>query len=146
MEASWKSSTFLPEWPVVPNLRESGANDVSERSRRKGLHVRSNRPIGGGVKLRDVLMWGAMLSMMIASPVMAHRSASQAVAAFIAKRDKCDHFRGEEAYDQARGRFIAAQTKRYCTGTDRRLKALRARYAKHPKQLAKLADYEESIE
>jgi hypothetical protein len=98
------------------------------------------------MKLRDVLTWGAVLSVMIASPVVARHSASQSVAAFIAKRDKCDHFRGEEAYDEARGRFIAAQTKRYCTGTDRHLKALRMRYAKHPKLIAKLADFEDSIE
>jgi hypothetical protein len=68
------------------------------------------------------------------------------LATFIAEREICDHFRGEEAYDKARARFIAAKLKRYCTGTDRRLKALRARYAKHPKVLAKLADYEDSIE
>lgn len=68
------------------------------------------------------------------------------VATFIAQREKCDHFRGEEAFDKARGRFIARQLKRYCTGTDRRLKALRARYAHRPKVLAKLADYEDSIE
>ena len=68
------------------------------------------------------------------------------LATFIAEREKCDHFRGEEAYDKARGRFIARQLKRYCTGTDRRLKALRARYAHRPKVLAKLADYEDRIE
>ncbi len=68
------------------------------------------------------------------------------VAAFIAQRDKCDHFRGEEPYDKARARFLAAQMKRYCTGTDRRLKALRARYANQPKALARLADYEDNIE
>jgi len=68
------------------------------------------------------------------------------VATFIAERDLCDHFRGEEAYDKARARYLAAQLKRYCTGTDRRLKALRARYAHRPKVLAKLANYEDSIE
>lgn len=68
------------------------------------------------------------------------------VATFIAERAICDHFRGEEAYDKARARFIAAKLKRYCTGTDRRLKALRARYAHRPRVLAKLADYEDTIE
>ncbi len=68
------------------------------------------------------------------------------VAAFIAERDLCDHFRSEAPYDEDRARLLAAQMKRYCRGTDRRLKALRARYAKRPEVLAKLADYEDSIE
>jgi hypothetical protein len=65
---------------------------------------------------------------------------------FIVRRDQCDHFRGEDAYDAARGRFLAAQMRKYCKGTDRELKRLRIKYAKNPAILARLAKYEDSIE
>ncbi len=97
---------------------------------------------------RRALIWGMTIGQSLALLVLPGPALAtpRRVAAFIAQRDLCDHFRGEEAYDKARARFLAAQMKRTCTGTDRRLKALRARYAKQPKVLAKLADYEDSIE
>jgi hypothetical protein len=65
---------------------------------------------------------------------------------FTARRDLCNHFRGEEAYDAARAREIAAGVKRYCTGTDRELRQLRKKYARNPNVLEQLKRYEDSVE
>jgi hypothetical protein len=67
-------------------------------------------------------------------------------AAFTTRRDLCDHFRGEEPYDVARAREIAAKVKRYCTGTDRELRRLRKKYAHNPRVLQRLSQYEVSVE
>ena len=39
-------------------------------------------------------------------------------ASFKAKRDRCDHFRGEEPYDAARARFLADRVARDCRDVD----------------------------
>lgn len=68
------------------------------------------------------------------------------VVAFRAKRDECDHFRGEEPTDEARGAFLAKALERTCTGTDAALARLRKRYAGTPAVIAVLADYENEVE
>jgi len=68
------------------------------------------------------------------------------VTAFIARRDRCDHFRGEEAYDEERGRFLARQIQEFCTGTDAALAKLRQQHAKNPAALEALRGYEDRIE
>jgi hypothetical protein len=65
---------------------------------------------------------------------------------FIARRDQCDHFRGEEAYDKARGRFLARQMRKYCKGTDKALARLKALHANDAKAMAVLSKYEDRIE
>jgi hypothetical protein len=68
------------------------------------------------------------------------------VSDYTARRDQCDHFRGEEPYNAARAREIAAKVKRYCIGTDRELRRLRKRYAHNPRVLKTLSAYEDTIE
>jgi hypothetical protein len=70
----------------------------------------------------------------------------QDVLAFRARRDQCDHFRGEEGYDAQRAAFLAAELARTCTGSDAALAALRERYRQDPSALAALKDYEDTIE
>jgi len=65
---------------------------------------------------------------------------------FIIKRQGCDHFRGEPGYDEERRKFLAAQIKKLCAGTDAELKRLRAKYANQPDTLNALADFEDCIE
>jgi hypothetical protein len=72
--------------------------------------------------------------------------AADDVAAFRAKRDACDHFRGEEPTDAARGTFLAKALAENCAGTDKALAALRAKYKNDAKFTAALADYEDNIE
>lgn len=68
------------------------------------------------------------------------------VVAFRERRDECDHFRGEDPYDEERAAFLSEALTRTCTGTDAELKALRARYAGDPRVLAALAEYEDEAE
>jgi hypothetical protein len=60
---------------------------------------------------------------------------------FIVDRNDCDHWRGEEAYDAARGRDIAAAIAKSCAGIDTRAKTLRLRYKTNPVVSALLARY-----
>jgi hypothetical protein len=68
------------------------------------------------------------------------------VLAFRARRDECDHFRAEEATDQARAAFLEKTLARTCTGTDAALASLKRRYARRPAIMAALSHYDERIE
>jgi hypothetical protein len=73
------------------------------------------------------------------------------VDTFIAERDACEHFLGEPTEGSAqeqveRREFVRDSTDIYCAGTDRRLAALRRRFANHPAVIARLASFEASIE
>jgi hypothetical protein len=68
------------------------------------------------------------------------------VRAFIARRDECDHFRGEEPSDEARAAELERKLKQTCTGTDAALAALRRDHAGEPAAIAALANYEDSVE
>lgn len=68
------------------------------------------------------------------------------VLAFRAKRDECDHFRVEEATDQARAAFLEKTLARTCTGTDAELASLKRRYAGRPAIMAALSHYDGRIE
>lgn len=69
------------------------------------------------------------------------------VASFVEDRQLCDHFRGEEAYDEARAVEINTALDRYCTGTDARLAKLKAKYSKGPAAVVTaLSEFEDRIE
>ncbi|WP_338664373.1 hypothetical protein VQH23_04235 [Pararoseomonas sp. SCSIO 73927] len=68
------------------------------------------------------------------------------VAAFTARRDRCDHFRGEESDDPARAAEIARALDRNCRGTDAELARLKRRHAGNPAARARLDRYEARVE
>jgi hypothetical protein len=68
------------------------------------------------------------------------------VARYTERRDLCDHFRGEEAYDAERRRFLEARMREFCTGADRTLKALQEKYKADRQVRARLDRYEARIE
>ena len=73
------------------------------------------------------------------------------VAAFVADRDVCEHFRGEPIEGDfpeqiARRAFVQDSIEIYCAGTDRRLAALKKRYAANTAVMSALDGYERSIE
>ena len=70
----------------------------------------------------------------------------QDVAKFKERRDLCDHFRGEEPYDEERRKFLAENLKKYCRGTDKELAALKARYKNNRTVRKVLEQYEDEIE
>jgi hypothetical protein len=65
---------------------------------------------------------------------------------FMERRDACDHFRGEEPYDAERRKLLEDKTRQLCTGTDRKLAALKRKYKNQTKVLVKLGEYEPRIE
>ena len=68
------------------------------------------------------------------------------VAKFMERRDGCDHFRGEDPYDEERRKFLAKNMKALCTGTDRQLARLKSKYKGNASVMEKLNGYEPRIE
>jgi hypothetical protein len=68
------------------------------------------------------------------------------VKQFQKDRDLCDHFRGEDGYDQERRKFLHEQMKTYCTGSDDKLSRLRLKYQNNKAVLNSLKNYEDRIE
>ncbi len=68
------------------------------------------------------------------------------VEEFIDCREICDHFRGEEPYDADRAKFLAAQIKETCSGTDKELRELKQKYKNDDKIMQILNRFEEEIE
>lgn len=70
---------------------------------------------------------------------------------FIEERDICEHFL-DEPYDgdtpqmRERRAFIQESIEIYCSGTDRRLAALRKRYKNNLAVIKRLKQYEDKIE
>lgn len=68
------------------------------------------------------------------------------VQAFMDKRDECDHWRGEEPYDDDRAKEITNAINDTCTGTDQKLAGLRDKYKDREAVIKALAYYEDRIE
>lgn len=68
------------------------------------------------------------------------------VQAFMETRDECDHWRGEEPYDEDRAKEITNAINDTCKGTDRKLAGLRRKYQDQPYVMQALADYDDKIE
>ena len=68
------------------------------------------------------------------------------VEKFKQRRDLCDHFRGEDSYNEERRKFLEENLKKYCVGTDRELALLKKKYKNSEVVLKALSDYEVKIE
>ncbi len=68
------------------------------------------------------------------------------VAEFKKRRDLCDHFRGEDPYNEERRKFLEQNMKKFCAGIDRELALLKIKYKENEVALNVLASYEEKIE
>ena len=68
------------------------------------------------------------------------------VQVFIETRRMCDHWRGEEPYDEERAAEIEREAGKTCTGTDAQLALLRSSYADNAEVIAALADFEDRVE
>jgi hypothetical protein len=88
----------------------------------------------------------AIASISFASAAIAQARLPEDVARFIERRDACDHFRGEEAYDAKRREFLEQQTLKLCVGSDKQLAGLKKKYAGNKAVMTTLDDYEPEIE
>ena len=68
------------------------------------------------------------------------------VERFIERRDVCDHFRGEDPYDEERRKFLQQKLTEFCVGTDRELSRLKTKYRNDKRITAKLNVYEPQVE
>lgn len=101
-----------------------------------------------GMKMKSVATFATLLAICI--PLAAHTAETLPtdVRHFIEKRDICDHLRGEwpDPPDPARINEINAGIAKYCKGTDKRLAALRKRYARNKVVVQSLSEYESHLE
>lgn len=74
----------------------------------------------------------------VAMPPSVHR--------FVVRREQCNQFRGEEAYDAARGRELAAKMTKFCRGTDAELARLKHRYRRNSAVRRTLGRFEATVE
>lgn len=77
---------------------------------------------------------------------LAPQTLPREVRAYVARRDKCDHFRGEDSPDEARQKEIEAATIRFCTGADRQLARLKRIHAHNRAVQRRLGRYDPRIE
>lgn len=68
------------------------------------------------------------------------------VAQYIERRDRCEHWRGEEIYDKERELEVLAGLCRDCVGSDKQLAALRDKHRKNVHVTERLLRYEHKIE
>jgi hypothetical protein len=68
------------------------------------------------------------------------------VSIFIENRDLCDHFRGEDPYDEERRVFLEENISKFCTGTDAELFELKQKYHNNSSIMEVLNRYEDKIE
>jgi len=98
-------------------------------------------------------MFGFALLLTLASPLTASDVSSLPadVTEFIAGRELCEHFRGEPTQgnhpdDIARREFIGDNIELYCSGTDRRLAALKRLHRGSAAVAARLQTLDTGIE
>lgn len=92
------------------------------------------------------------LILMFAGPSLAQESYPTEVAEYIEKREICKHFRlepwpeGSSNEEKERRAFLAAQSERYCKGSDQAIRELKKKYKNNKRVTERLETYEESIE
>jgi hypothetical protein len=80
--------------------------------------------------------------------VTAQEGLPKDVEKFIAKREGCDHFRGEipEPGEKRRMRDLNREIRRLCGGTDRALAQLKRKYAMDVVVMQRLSEFDAQIE
>lgn len=89
-----------------------------------------------------------MLCLIVDSVKAAEEGLPADVTKYVEQREGCDHFRGEvpDPPDAQRMKEIEQETRKLCTGTDKKLGKLKRKYAKNQAVLKRLNEFEETIE
>lgn len=96
--------------------------------------------------------WLAVLGVLLAGASLADEAYPMEVSDYIAKREMCEHFRqepwpeGSSVEEIERREFIAAQSERYCVGTDQAIRELKRKYKDNRSVIERLEKYESDIE
>jgi hypothetical protein len=81
-------------------------------------------------------------------PVAAQAGLPKDVEKFIAKREACDHFRGEipTPGEKRRVKEVNREIRRLCDGTDRTLAQLKRKHAMDAAVMQRLSEFDSQIE
>jgi hypothetical protein len=87
-------------------------------------------------------------SLILALPLFAGTGLPKDVERFIAKRESCDHFRGEipPPGDKQRMKELNQEIRKWCKGTDRSLAQLKIKYAENTGVTSQLGEFETHVE
>jgi hypothetical protein len=77
------------------------------------------------------------LALLVALPALAI-DLPHDVADFLARRERCDYFRGEDPVNPARAAAVARGLQAHCRGTDAELAQIKRRYVQDPAIRARL--------
>jgi len=91
-------------------------------------------------------VFGIWMPLIFALEAQAQSQWPADVARFIERRDLCDHFRGEDPYDEERRKFLQQKMNEFCAGTDKELERLKSKYRSDKNITSKLNEYEATIE
>lgn len=84
----------------------------------------------------------------LALPLFADDSLPKDVEKFIAKRESCDHFRGEipDPGEKRRMQEVNREIEKWCKGTDKRLAQLKKKYVANSVVMKQLDEFEPDVE
>jgi len=106
-----------------------------------------SRQVAGRPRRRDRrLLPGLGLLVMLGPAPASAADLPPDVVAFMARRDRCDHFRGEDATDAARRIAIDRALAANCRGTDAQRALLLRRHAGNPAVRDRLDGYDPDVE
>ncbi len=93
------------------------------------------------------LLYAVLLLASVHQPASAQKTALPTdVQKFLERREGCDHWRGEEPYDDQRRAEINKNACELCTGTDAQLSTLKRKYKRRSDVLMALQHLESKIE
>jgi hypothetical protein len=84
--------------------------------------------------------------LLLIQSAMASEKLPADVVQYVERRESCDHWRGEDGYDQARQAEIKQALCQSCPGSDAGFVRLTKKYKTNKRVLARLADFEPKIE
>lgn len=81
-------------------------------------------------------------------PLLADEPFPGEVQRFIARREGCDHMRGEmpDPSETRRMRDVSREIKKLCKGTDEELARLKRKYVRSPSVMRRLIEFESCVE
>lgn len=85
-------------------------------------------------------------ALLLAAPAARAAPLPPEVEAYAARRDRCDHWRGEASDDAGRAAEIRRAVRHECRGSDAALARLLRRYARNPAVTKRLEGYDARIE
>lgn len=100
-----------------------------------------------GREMTKKLLVSTLLAL-LSLPAIAQEGLPKDVEKFIAKREGCDHFRGEipDLGEKRRMREVNREIRRLCGGTDRALAQLKRKYAMDEVVMQRLSEFDAQIE